>query len=133
MTTSSKNRTSPKLIGPSFIALQVRDLDASKTFYIKQIGLAASPHNPPGAVIFETKPIPFAIRTPVVDLDATSKLGWGVSLWIAATDADALHTQLVEKGVPILLTPADGPFGRFFAFRDPDGYAITVHTEKPQP
>ena len=34
----------------------------------------------------------------MVDLDATSKLGWGVSLWIAATDADALHAQLVEKG-----------------------------------
>jgi quinol monooxygenase YgiN len=68
----------------------------------------------------------------MADLDATSKLGWGVSLWIAATDADALHAQLVERGVPILLPPADGPFGRFFAFRDPDGYAITAHTEKPK-
>jgi quinol monooxygenase YgiN len=68
----------------------------------------------------------------MADLDATSKLGWGVSLWIAATDADALHAQLVEKGVSILLPPADGPFGRFFAFSDPDGYTITVHTEKPK-
>lgn len=132
MITSKKYGTTPKLIGPSFIALQVRDLEASKTFYVEQIGLTASPHNPPGAVVFNTKPVPFAIRTPMVDLDATSKLGWGVSLWIAATDADALHAQLVEKGVPILLPPADGPFGRFFAFRDPDGYAITVHTEKPK-
>ena len=79
MTTSSKHRTTPKLIGPSFIALQVRDLEASKTFYVEQIGLTASPHNPPGAVVFNTKPVPFAIRTPMVDLDATSKLGWGVS------------------------------------------------------
>ncbi len=132
MTTSSKHRITPKLIGPSFIALQVHDLEASKTFYIEQIGLTASPHNPPGAVVFNTKPVPFAIRTPMVNLDATSKLGWGVSLWIASTDADALHAQLVKKGVPILLPPADGPFGRFFAFRDPDGYAITVHTEKPK-
>jgi predicted enzyme related to lactoylglutathione lyase len=130
MTTSSKQEDRPKLIGPSFIALQVRDLDASKTFYLKQIGLISSPHTPPGAVIFNTKPVPFAIRTPMVDLDATSKLGWGVSLWIAATDADAFHAELVEKGVPILNAPADGPFGRFFSFRDPDGYAITVHTEK---
>ena len=130
MTASSKHETTPRLIGPSFIALQVHDLEASKTFYLEQIGLTASPHMPPGAVIFNTKPIPFAIRTPMVDLEATSKLGWGVSLWIAATDADALHAELVEKGVPILLSPADGPFGRFFSFRDPDGYAITVHTEK---
>ena len=44
----------------------------------------------------------------------------------------APRALLVKKGVPILLPPADGPFGRFFAFRDPDGYAITVHTEKPK-
>ena len=74
MTTFRKHRTTPKLIGPSFIALQVRDLEASKTFYVEQIGLTASPHNPPGAVIFNTKPVPFAIRTPMVDLDATSRL-----------------------------------------------------------
>src|ERR1700678_4557751 len=132
MITSGKHRTTPKLIGPSFIALQVRDLEASKTFYVEQIGLTASPHNPPGAVVFNTKPVPFAIRTPMVDLDATSKLGWGISLWIAATDADALHAQLAEKGVPILLPLADGPFGRFFAFRDPDGYTITVSTAQPK-
>jgi extradiol dioxygenase family protein len=52
MTPSSKHRTTPKLIGPSFIALQVRDLEASKTFYVEQIGLTASPHNPPGVVLF---------------------------------------------------------------------------------
>ena len=127
---SSKHESATQVIGPSFIALQVRDLEVSKKFYLEQIGLTASPHMPPGALIFQTKPIPFAIRTPMVDLDATSKLGWGVSLWIAATDADALHAELVEKDVPIVLPPADGPFGRFFSFRDSDGYAITVHTEK---
>jgi predicted enzyme related to lactoylglutathione lyase len=132
MTTLSKHKDTPQVIGPSFIALQVRDLEVSKKFYLEQIGLKASPHMPPGAVIFETTPIPFAIRTPMVDLEATSKLGWGVSLWIAAANADALHAELVEKGVPIVLPPADGPFGRFFSFRDPDGYAITVHTEKPK-
>jgi predicted enzyme related to lactoylglutathione lyase len=130
MTTSINNKSTPKLIGPSFIALQVRDLETSKTFYLEQIGLTASPHMPPGAVIFDTKPVPFAIRTPMIDLGATSKLGWGVSLWIAATDADTLHSEFVQKGVPIVLPPADGPFGRFFSFRDPDGYTITVHTEK---
>jgi quinol monooxygenase YgiN len=54
-----------------------------------------------------------------------------VSLWIAATDADMLHAQLSEAGVPIVLPPANGPFGRVFAFRDPDGYTITVSTAQP--
>jgi hypothetical protein len=44
--------------------------------------LTVSPHNPPGAVVFNTKPVPFAIRTPMADLDATGKLGWGVSLCV---------------------------------------------------
>jgi catechol 2,3-dioxygenase-like lactoylglutathione lyase family enzyme len=128
--TSSRNDTNPaELIGPSFLALQVRDLEASKTFYVEKIGLKPLPQNPPGAIVFSTRPVPFAIRTPLVDLDATSKLGWGVSLWIAATDADAVHDHLVEAGVSIVLPLADGPFRRFFAFRDPDGYTITVHTE----
>ena len=129
--TSSSNATTPvELIGPSFLALQVRDLETSKAFYVDKIGLKPLPQNPPGAIVFSTQPVPFAIRTPMVDLDATDKLGWGVSLWMAATDADAMHNKLVQSGVPIILPPADGPFGRFFAFRDPDGYTMTVHTQR---
>ena len=45
-----------------------------------------------------------------------------------ADDADALHRTLTDAGMPIVAPPADGPFGRFFTFRDLDGYAITVHT-----
>ena len=130
MTSSSNDTTPGELIGPSFLALQVRDLEDSRAFYIDKIGLKPLPQNPPGAIVFSTQPVPFAIRTPMVDLDATSKLGWGVSLWIAATDADAVHNNLVQAGVSIVQAPADGPFGRFFAFRDPDGYTITVHTQR---
>jgi predicted enzyme related to lactoylglutathione lyase len=50
------------------------------------------------------------------------------SLWFAADDADTLHRALADASAPIVAPPADGPFGRFFMFRDPDGYAITVHT-----
>jgi len=131
--TFSRDDTNPvEWIGPSFLALQVRDLEASRAFYVEKLGLVQLPQNPPGAIVFSTRPIPFAIRTPMVDLDATSKLGWGVSLWIAVTDANAVHDQLVKAGVTIVLAPSDGPFGRFFAFHDQDGYTITVHTEKPK-
>jgi hypothetical protein len=30
-------------------------------------------------------------------------------------------------GVPIVTEPFDGPFGRTFSFRDPDGYVLTAH------
>jgi predicted enzyme related to lactoylglutathione lyase len=130
MTLSSHNAYPAKLIGPSFIALQVRDLEVSRAFYVEKIGFTPSPHRPPGAIVFDTKPTPFAIRTPMVDLEATSKLGWGVSLWIAVTDADLMHQQLVDADVSIVVPLADGPFGRFFAFQDPDGYILTMHTSR---
>lgn len=120
-----------KLIGPDFIALQVRDLEASKRFYTEHLGLSPTHRGPPGAVVFDTTPIPFAIRTPLVDLSASELLGWGVSLWLACDDANAFHERLTAKGVTILSPLQDGPFGRFFSFQDPDGYAITLHTITP--
>jgi catechol 2,3-dioxygenase-like lactoylglutathione lyase family enzyme len=116
------------VIGPDFVALQVRDLEASTRFYTERLGLTPAPAGPPGAVVFTTEPIPFAIREPAVDLDATSRLGWGVALWLKAEDVDQLHDDLVKHEVPIVTAPFDGPFGRTFAFADPDGYVVTLHS-----
>jgi predicted enzyme related to lactoylglutathione lyase len=113
--------------GPDFIALQVRDLEASASFYSEHLGLERAPVSRPQAVVFATSPIPFAVREPVVDLDAVDQLGWGTAVWLAADDPQAIHDGLVAAGVPIVTEPFDGPFGRTFAFADPDGYVLTVH------
>ncbi|MGF7160321.1 putative enzyme related to lactoylglutathione lyase [Rhodoligotrophos appendicifer] len=118
----------PRLIGPDFIGIQVADLDAARRFYTEVVGLTATPNGPPGAVVFDTRPIPFAVRTPVVDLDAVEKLGHGIAIWFGCDDADALHGHLASRDVPIVFPPKDGPFGRYFAFEDPFGYTITAHT-----
>jgi predicted enzyme related to lactoylglutathione lyase len=118
----------PHLIGPDFIGIQAEDLDAARTFYTEVVGLKVAADSPPGAVVFETKPVPFAVRKPLVDLKETDRLGWGVAIWFGCDDADALHDHLVEHGTPIVFAPKDGPFGRYFAFRDPFGYTITPHT-----
>ena len=118
--------------GPSFIALQVRDLDRAATFYESHLGLKRATVSPPGAVVFDTAPVPFAVRVPLpgVDLDAAHpNPGVGVALWLHADDAQALHDQLADAGVPIASAPADGPFGRMFTFTDPDGYAVTIHDQ----
>jgi predicted enzyme related to lactoylglutathione lyase len=113
--------------GLDFAALQVRDLEASASFYTDVVGLRPAPGGPPHARVFATEPIPFAVREPSVDLDATDKLGWGVAIWFHADDVDAVAARIAEAGQPILVEPFDGPFGRTFTFADPDGYAITVH------
>jgi len=118
----------PRLIGPDFIGIQTKDLDAARTFYRDIVGLVPSAKAPPGAVVFETQPIPFAVRTPIDGFDDTGKLGVGIALWFGCDDADELHAHLLRHGVTIAFPPKDGPFGRYFAFIDPFGYTITAHT-----
>jgi len=116
--------------GPDFVALQVRDLDRAAAFYEARLGLRRIPASPPGAIVFDTTPISFAVREPLpgVNLDAARpRPGTGVVLWLHAHDAQALHDSLAAAGVPIRVAPFDGPFGRTFTFSDPDGYAVTIH------
>jgi predicted enzyme related to lactoylglutathione lyase len=116
--------------GPDFIGLQVRDLGRAADFYETHLGLERAAGAPPHAVVFATEPIAFAVREPLpgVDLDAVSpRPGAGVVLWLGADDAQDVHDRLAAHGVPIVVPPFDGPFGRTFTFTDPDGYAVTVH------
>lgn len=116
-----------RVTGPDFVALQVRDLEASGRFYGERLGLERASGGPPNAVVFRTEPIPFAVREPAVDLDAVERLGWGVALWLRCDDAQELYGSLREAGVGIAQEPFDGPFGRTFSLIDPDGYVVTVH------
>ena len=115
------------MFGPDFVALQVRDLESSARFYEERLGLSRAPQVSPDAVVFATETVPFAVRRPLVDLDAVAQLGWGVALWMGCDDAQALYESLKEANVPMAQEPFDGPFGRTFAFLDPDGYTVTVH------
>jgi predicted enzyme related to lactoylglutathione lyase len=115
--------------GPDFISLQVRDLERSAVFYERYLGLKRSDAGPPHAVVFDTKPIAFAVRdvVPGVDLDAIAQPGQGMALWLHAPDAQGIHDALAAVGTTIVSAPVDGPFGRTFTFADPDGYQVTLH------
>ncbi|MEJ8305133.1 VOC family protein [Saccharibacillus sacchari] len=119
------------VIGPDFISLQVTDLERSAQFYQQHLGLVRSPAGPPHAVVFDTKPIAFALRDlmPGVELHSIAQPGLGVALWLYAPDAQDIHDNLAASGVTITSAPIDGPFGRTFTFADPDGYGITLHSK----
>src|ERR1700712_1839760 len=115
--------------GPDFISLQARDLDASQAFYERYLGLVRSHAGPPRAVVFETKPIAFALRdvVPGTDLASVAQPGLGAAIWLHATAVQAIHNAAAAAGHTIVSAPTDGPFGRTFTFADPDGYQVTLH------
>ncbi|WP_405104497.1 VOC family protein [Paenibacillus sp. FSL K6-1217] len=119
------------VIGPDFISLQVSDLEGSAEFYQRYLGLVRSQAGPPHAVVFDTKPIAFALRDlmPGVELSTGTQPGLGVALWLYAPDTQDIHDKLAAAGVKITSAPIDGPFGRTFTFADPDGYLITLHSK----
>jgi catechol 2,3-dioxygenase-like lactoylglutathione lyase family enzyme len=47
-------------MGPDFVALQVRDLEASGQVYEERLGLKRASEGLPSTVVFRTEPIPFA-------------------------------------------------------------------------
>lgn len=73
-----------------------------------------------------------AVREPLPGVDlcpAPPNPGIGVTLWLDADDAQALHDSLAADSVPITVAPFDSPFGRAFTVTDLDGYAITIHDQ----
>ena len=113
-----------------FVSFQVRDVSASARFYQDLVGLRRLPAPNPDAAVFAGEGATFAVRAslPGTDLDALAQPGAGVGVWFGHEDAAGLHARLDAAGVPIVQDPFAGPFGVQFAFRDPDGYVVTVHT-----
>jgi predicted enzyme related to lactoylglutathione lyase len=115
--------------GPDFVSLQTRDLERAADFYTRYLGLTRSQAGPPHAVVFETRPVAFALRdlVPGTDLDAVTRPGLGAAIWMHADDTQAIHDALAADGHAIVTEPFDGPFGRTFTFADLDGYHVTLH------
>ena len=110
-----------------FTSLQVRDLEISKEFYTQKLGFELSEMKNPDAVIFRFNKdeASFAIRKPFGNLD-NKELGNGVSVWFAVDEKiEDLQASLAKKGVTILGTVMETPFGKALHVIDPDGYKLT--------
>ncbi|WP_425955590.1 VOC family protein [Xylanimonas sp. McL0601] len=116
--------------GPDFVSFQVRDRAASAAFYTELVGMQPIPVPNPHASAFSASGTTFALRDPFpgMDLDASGPLGTGIAVWFHNPDASTVHGRLVDAGVRIVTEPFDGPFGITFAFADPDGYVVTLHS-----
>ncbi|MBF4988154.1 VOC family protein [Methylophilus sp. 14] len=114
-----------------FVSIQVVDMQKSEDFYSKALGFKKGISPNPHAIVFETGAGSiFAIRTPMPGFEHAEVRGAGIALWFRVSDADELYNRLVDEDVPIIKPIEDGPFGRVFILRDPDGYAITIHNDQ---
>ena len=59
---TSNVRKPMTVTGPTFIALQVRDVQRSAAFYTTHLGLRPVETSPPGADVLDTAPATFAVR-----------------------------------------------------------------------
>jgi predicted enzyme related to lactoylglutathione lyase len=117
-----------KLCGPDFISLQVRNLAASRAFYTEMLGFTTdSRFDTPDFVLFDTNSIPFGLSEARADMDEAPHPGGDVTLWIDCDGVDELYAKLKADGATTITPPYDSPFGRAFAFADPDGYRITAN------
>lgn len=113
-----------------FVSLQVSDLDASRQFYTDILGFQPSAQSPPDACVFETQSgAIFAIRKPLVDLQATNRLGWGVGLWFNVPNLDDFLQRIEGKATLVRGVQAT-PFGNTAIVADPDGYWLTLQEIK---
>lgn len=109
-----------------FVSLQVSDLDASRQFYTNVLGFQLATLSPPDACVFVTQSgALFAIRKPLVDLQATSQLGWGVGLWFNVSEL-AVFLERLEGKAPLIRGIQATPFGNTAIIADPDGYWLTL-------
>jgi predicted enzyme related to lactoylglutathione lyase len=121
--------TAASLAGPDFLAFVVDDLDAASRFWRDVAGLKLAPQSPPGAQVFLTRPVPFAVRVPRPGEVPGS--GQGVAVWFSVSgDVDEYRAALVQRGAT-LGELRDGPFGRMFDLVAPGGFVVTVHASAP--
>jgi lactoylglutathione lyase len=115
------------------IILFVADLPRSRVFYHEVLGLNVE-FEDDDSVGFKIEGLAFIVlqvdRARVqLQGERTTTPGAGATAFLATFtgDVDALHANLVERGVPFFQRPTDQPWGmRTAYFKDPDGHVWEI-------
>lgn len=115
----------------TFASLQVKNLEASKDFYEKQLGFEIGNEIPQACIFkYNEGQASFAIRTPLEPIEG-KELGIGVALWFAVDEnVDELKEKFISNGITTAGPIIETPFGRAFHVKDLDGYKLTFLESK---
>jgi catechol 2,3-dioxygenase-like lactoylglutathione lyase family enzyme len=98
------------------ITLHVRDLEVSRVFYERLLGVPAIGHRPGEFALFQ-------VGDALLGLLGLAAPGF--HLEIGTPDLDGLYERLKASGIKTLGPPRQRPWGeRTFNVRDPDGYSL---------
>lgn len=102
--------------------LRVADFDASVRYYVDVLGFEADWHDGRFGSVSRG-------RTSLM-LSEGAQGHAGTWVWIAVSDADALHAELLDRGATIRNPPTDYPWGsRELHVFDPDGHVLRFGAE----
>jgi len=109
--------------------LFVRDLAAERQFYAETIGLpligdGSSDNFALFAMAGEAQ---LGLQSAATAPGGKPTPPGGSQLGLIADDVDAVYRDWQAKGVELLSTPQDFPFGRAFDARDPEGHLLNVY------
>jgi lactoylglutathione lyase len=115
------------------IILFVEDVQRSRAFYHDVLGLDVE-FEDDESVGFKIEGLAFIVlqvdRARVqLQGEPTATPGAGATAFLTTFtgDVDALHANLVERGIPFFQRPADQPWGmRTAYFKDPDGHVWEI-------
>ncbi len=122
------------LVGLDHIVLCVRDVDATRAFYVDLLGMESREERPgKWALHFGTQKISLQHDATLPEIARGTTPGSGNFCLIAADSVDLLVDRLRNRGIEILAGPDErvGAIGtiRSVYFRDPDGNLVEVSNQ----
>lgn len=110
------------------VSVPVSDQDQAKRFYVGTLGFELLVDNTwrGGMSWSEVAPKRSAASLMLVTWSACMLPGMYRVVVLAAEDIQAIHQELVSKGIDFELPPTETPRGTQAMFRDPDGNALML-------
>jgi predicted enzyme related to lactoylglutathione lyase len=111
--------------GLTYAILTTDDVPRARRFFTDQLGLSTEDDMGDEFSQFTTRD---GTLWAIMQRPPTSPVG-AVELYLQVDDVDASYRAWRDKGVEMVTEPHDEPFGRTFAFKEPDGR--TLHAYQP--
>lgn len=106
--------------GLTYAILTTADMPRAKRFFTEQLGLETESEEGEAFAQFATREgAGWAIMAQAPGMAPAETM-----LYVQVDDVDAAYRTWRERGVETVTEPSDQPFGRTFAFRDPDGRVL---------